>query len=63
MIELHRLNGSTFYLNCNQIEYMEETPDTIVHLLNDKTYVIKESAEEVIDRIVDYNRQLVGKKN
>ena len=62
MILLHRLNGSEFYLNCNQIEYLEETPDAVIRLLNEKTYIVKEKAAEVIDKIVEYNSRITGKK-
>ena len=63
MIKLHRLNGSEFYLNCNQIETMEETPDTVIQLLNERKYIVKENAAEVISKIIEYNNNLIGKKN
>ncbi|MBN1500401.1 MAG: flagellar FlbD family protein [Spirochaetes bacterium] len=62
MILLHRLNNSEFYLNCNQIEYLEQTPDTVIRLLNEKTYIVKESADEIISKIIDYNSKIIGKK-
>ncbi|MBN2435449.1 MAG: flagellar FlbD family protein [Spirochaetes bacterium] len=59
MIEVHRLNGTAFYINCDHIETMEETPDTVIHLTNDKTYVVTEKAEEIIDRIIAYKNNIV----
>ncbi|MDA3899346.1 MAG: flagellar FlbD family protein [Spirochaetes bacterium] len=58
MIEVHRLNGSPFYINCDHIETMEETPDTVVHLTNDRTYVVTEKAEEIINKIVSYKSRI-----
>lgn len=62
MIKLHRLNDSEIYLNSAQIEFMEETPDTVIHLLNDKKYIVKESCEDVLSKIIDYNQNILGKK-
>ncbi len=62
MILLHRLNGSEIYLNCNQIEYLEQTPDTVIRLLNEKIYIVKESADEVLSKIIEYNNKIIGKK-
>ena len=58
MIRLHRLNNSEFLLNPNHIELIEETPDTIITLTNDRKYVVKERPEEVIDLIIDYSRSI-----
>ena len=52
MIKVHRLNDSEFYINAHQIEYIEETPDTVIHLINEKTYVVKESAMDIIEKII-----------
>ncbi len=54
MIPLTRLNSSRIYLNPDLIKRIEETPDTIVTLVNDDHYVVREAATEVIDRIVAY---------
>jgi len=55
-----RLNGEKFYLNPHQIEYLEKTPDTIVTLVSGRKAVIKESVEMVMQRIVQYRRQLAA---
>lgn len=36
MIEVTRLNGSRFYVNDAMIEFLEETPDTIITLNTEK---------------------------
>ena len=61
MIKVHRLNDSEFYINAHQIEYIEETPDTVIHLINEKTYVVKESAMDIIEKIIKYNQIIYGK--
>ena len=58
MIELTRVNDTIFYLNCNEIERIELIQETAIILLNGKTYIVKNSAEEVIEKIVQFNRKI-----
>ena len=58
MIKVTRLNGKEFWLNPHLIEFMEETPDTVVSLVNGKKVVIKEPVEEVVTEIITYRRRL-----
>ncbi len=58
MITLHRLNGTEFILNDHHIETLEATPDTVVTLVNEKKYIVKESTEQVVNEIVAYQRQI-----
>ena len=58
MIKVTRLKGKEFYVNPHQIEFMEETPDTVITLLSEKKIVVSESVEEIIDRIVEYRKKL-----
>jgi len=52
MILVTRLNkASQFYVNENLIEFIEETPDTIVTLSTGKKVTVSESAIEVVEKI------------
>ncbi len=51
MITLHKLNDETFILNASHIETIESKPDTVLTLTNDRKYIVKESPEEVINKI------------
>lgn len=62
MIELLRVNGTNFYLNCNEIERIELIPETAIVLLNGKTYIVKNTAEEVIEKIVQFNKRIHSNK-
>jgi flagellar protein FlbD len=58
MINLHRLNGKEFVLNAEQIKFVEATPDTLITLVtNDEKFMVAESVDEVIKRVIDYKRQ------
>jgi flagellar protein FlbD len=63
MIQVTRLNGLEYYINPHQIETIEVKPDTTLLMLSGKHIVIKETIEEIIDRIVDYRRRIGGFKN
>lgn len=58
MIELTRMNDVKFFLNSNEIERIELIPETAIILLNGKTYIVKESSEDVVERIVQFNRRI-----
>lgn len=58
MIIVHRLNGTEFVLNERHIETIEQTPDTIITLTNDRKYLVKESVEEILERVAAYRRRI-----
>jgi flagellar protein FlbD len=62
MIELHKLNGITFVLNDYHIETIEETPDTVITLTNEKKYLVQESKDDIIRKIIEYRRMMQGGK-
>lgn len=51
MIHVTRLTGAAFTLNPDLIEKIEATPDTVIHIVGGNDYVVKESAEEIVNRI------------
>lgn len=62
MIVLHKLNGTEFMLNDRHIETIEETPDTVITLTNDKKYLVKEPADEIIEKMIEYRHRVALKK-
>ena len=63
MIKVTRLNGDEYFINPHQIESMELHPDTTLLMLSGKHVVVKEGADELIGRIVEYRRRIGGFKN
>jgi flagellar protein FlbD len=59
MIMLTRLNGHEFALNCDLIERVEATPDTVITLVDGTKYVIDESVPVVIERIRQYRASIL----
>lgn len=56
MIRLTRLNGSPFILNAELIRYVEERPDTFITLTSGDREVVRESADEVLRRTLEYHQ-------
>ncbi len=58
MIVVTRLNNTTIVVNSDLIVFIEETPDTIITLLNGEKLVIQEKIGEVIKRVLDFRRSI-----
>ena len=56
MIRLTRINKVPLVLNSDLIEHLEVTPDTVVSLTNGQKFLILETPEEVIDKVVEFRR-------
>jgi flagellar protein FlbD len=60
VIRLTRLNGSEVYLNADLVATVEAHHDTVVTLVDGKTYVVLESAEAVVERITTYRATVLA---
>ena len=58
MINVTRLNGSMLVVNADIIQTIEETPDTVITLTTGSKYIVKESSDEIIDKVVDYKHRV-----
>ena len=58
VIKLTRLNGNEFVINCDMIETIESTPDTVITLTNEHKWVVRETPDEVIERTVAFRRRV-----
>lgn len=60
MIKVTGFDGVEFYINCNLIETIRETPDTVLALSNGKKLIVKEGSDEIVERIIDYRRKTLS---
>ena len=58
MITLTRLNQVEVVINCDLIESIESTPDTIVTLTTSKKLSVRESVDDVVSKVVAYKKRL-----
>jgi flagellar protein FlbD len=58
MVRLTRLNHGEFVLNANLIEHIERTPDTVITLTTGQKFLVLETVDEVIERVIAYERRI-----
>ncbi len=58
MIDLTKLNGDSVTINCELIETMEETPDTVISLTSGRKIIVKESRQEVKNLVKSYRKDI-----
>ncbi|HIW36819.1 MAG TPA: flagellar FlbD family protein [Candidatus Treponema faecavium] len=63
MIEVMRLDGKRYWINPHQIESIETNPDVTLCMLSGKHVVVRNSPEDVIQKIIEYRRLIGAFKN
>lgn len=58
MIRVTGMNGKEFIINDEQIEKIEEVPETVITLMNGNKYIVEESSNEVIDKVINFKKQV-----
>jgi len=59
MIHLTRLNNHPLAVNSDLIKFVEQSPDTVLTLVNGEKIVVRESAQEVLERVVHFRRSVL----
>ena len=60
MIILTKINDVEIVINPDLIEIMQETPDTTITLTTGRKLIVKESVDDIIDKIKIYKKQLLN---
>ncbi len=58
MIEVTRMNDTKITVNAELIETVEETPDTVITLTTGKKFIVKESRQEIKNRVILYKKEI-----
>jgi flagellar protein FlbD len=59
MIQLTRLNNSPLIVNSDLVKFVEQSPDTVITLVNGEKILVREKADEVLHRIVEFRRSIL----
>ena len=59
MIQLTRLNNSPLIVNSDLVKFVEQSPDTVITLVNGEKLLVREKAEEVLNRIIEFRRSVL----
>jgi flagellar protein FlbD len=57
MIKVTRINNSPLVINADLIEFVEITPETIICLTTGKKVMVKETSDEIIERVAEFKRK------
>jgi flagellar protein FlbD len=58
MIRVTRINNHSILLNSDLIEQIETVPDTTIALTTGQRLFVRETADEILSRIVDFRRRI-----
>ena len=58
MIDVLRLDGKIFWVNPHMIESMESTPDLTLTMLSGKKIIVRNSPNEIIEKIIEYRKKI-----
>jgi flagellar protein FlbD len=56
MITVSRLDGTEIVVNAELIQFVETTPDTVLSMLDGRKLVVRESSDEVVERVIAYRQ-------
>ncbi len=58
MIHLTRLNHIPLVINSDLIEHIEITPDTVIALTTGQKFLVRETPDEVIERVIRFRQAI-----
>jgi len=59
MIQLTRLNNHPLVVNSDLIKFVEQAPDTVITLVSGEKIVVRENAQDVLLRVVQFRRAVL----
>jgi flagellar protein FlbD len=59
VIIVTRLHGASVAVNCDLIERVEATPDTVLTLVDGSRYVVRESVTEIVEKVRAFRASVV----
>jgi flagellar protein FlbD len=62
MIKLEKLNGTLVVLNAELIESVEAGPDTVINLATGNRFLVKNSVDDVIAKVVEYKKKVYSER-
>jgi len=58
MIKITRLNNVEQIINSELIEFIDSTPDTNITMTTGRKIIVRESVDEIINRVVAYKKRI-----
>ncbi len=61
MIKVTRINDSDLVINADLIEFVEAIPDTIISLTTGKKIMVKDTPDQIIEKVAAFRRLSAGR--
>jgi flagellar protein FlbD len=58
LITITKLNDKEMVINSDLIESIEAMPDTTVTMTTGRKYIIKTSIDEMLEKVIEFRRQI-----
>jgi flagellar protein FlbD len=58
MVKLTRMNNQVVVINPDHIAWADASPDTVLFLVSGEKIMVRESFDELIERVVEYRRKI-----
>jgi flagellar protein FlbD len=58
MIRVTRLDGTSLVVNVDLVQWVEETPDTVLSLASGEKLIVRETPEQIVERALEFRRAL-----
>jgi flagellar protein FlbD len=62
LIKLTGLNNRKIVINAEQIEKLEAVPESLVTLVNGNKYIVIDSIDEIIEKVIEYKNRILIKQ-
>jgi flagellar protein FlbD len=60
MIQLTRLNKNPLMVNSDLIKFVERAPDTVLTLVSGEKIIVLETAQQVLEKIIEFRRIILS---
>jgi flagellar protein FlbD len=57
MVELHKINGASVFVNPDLIRLIEKTPDTVLTFIDGEKLMVRDLPDEIVEKIVRYRQR------
>jgi flagellar protein FlbD len=61
MIKLTKLNNHPLFVNSDLIAHIDATPDTVVSLTSGQKFLVAETPEDVVEKIIEFRKLILEK--
>ena len=58
MIEVTKINGVKVLINTDLMEFVEETPDTVISFTTGRKIIVKESRQDIKNLVKSYRKDI-----